>query len=280
MSTQQHVNRGRRPVSHRRKRKKRGVQLFIAYTLQAAIMSLGVMILLLLICGCLYIREHLSPPPFDDQGDISDYFEAPEGNVGDGANSTISAEPIIPVEPMPKTQATVVLDAGHGGIQAGCEFGGVLEKDVTLNVTLLLQEKLEDAGITIVMTRDGDQDVSLSERCDIANTAGADLFVSIHCNSYAEDTSIRGFEGYYYQSEESRLLAESILSAAEKCSSIKARNVKEENYYVLRETNIPAALLEIGYLSNANERANLQSEDYTSTIAQVIYDGILAALLQ
>lgn len=268
MNTLQQTSRNNRPAPHRRKRKKRGVRLFIAYTLQTVIVFLGLMILLLLICGCLYIKEHLSPLPYEEQCNIPDYVEIPEGAVTDDAESA------IPVGPTPPKSFTVALDAGHGGIQAGCEFDGILEKDITLSVTLLLKEKLEEAGITVVMTRSGDQDISLSERCDIANTSGADLFVSIHCNSYTEDTSIKGFEGYYYQSEKSRLLAESILGVAEKCSSIEVRNIKEDDYYVLRETDAPAVLLEIGYLSNKVERNNLQSDDYKSAIAQVICDGI------
>lgn len=268
MNTLQQVSRNNHRVSHQRKRKKRGIQLFIAYALQATLAALSLIILILLICGCLYIQEHWFPAPHENQGDVPDYLEAPDG-IADGS---------VPAGAIAKTQLTVVLDAGHGGTQAGCEFDGILEKDITLSVTLLLKEKLEESGGNVILTRDGDQDVGLDERCAIANTADADLFVSIHCNSYTDDTSIKGFEGYYYQDTEGKRLADLILCASENYPSIKTRSVKEEDYKVLRDTEMPAVLLEIGYLSNAAERADLQSSEYQNTLAQAIFDGIMAML--
>ena len=109
----------------------------------------------------------------------------------------------------------------------------------------MLKEKLEKSGVNAILTKDWDQDVSLDERCAIANTAEADLFVSIHCNSYTDDTSIKGFEGYYYQDTEGKRLADLILCASENYPSIKTRSVKEEDYKVLRDTEMPAVLLKL-----------------------------------
>ena len=78
MNTLQQVSRNNHRVSHQRKRKKRGIQLFIAYALQATLVALGLIILILLICGCLYIQEHLFSVSYVKQSDISDYFEAPD----------------------------------------------------------------------------------------------------------------------------------------------------------------------------------------------------------
>ena len=259
------------PTSYKRKHKKRGIRLFIAYALQVIIVLLCLLSLILIICGCLYIREHLvsALPSDDDQSYVTNGF----GEVaGIGTWDDQATAPTIP------RAVTVVLDAGHGGTQSGCEFDGVLEKDITLAVTLSLKEKLEESGINVVLTRADDQHVSLDERCAIANASNADLFVSIHCNSYTDDISIKGFEGYYYQDTDGKKLAELILSAAGNYPSIKTRNVKEENYQVLRETEVPAVLLEIGYLSNAAERADLQSSEYQNTLAQAIFEGISAML--
>lgn len=106
MSTQQHVNRGRRPVSHRRKRKKRGVQLFIAYTLQAAILFVLALIITLMVCGVLYIKEHLVKAPLqasehgsesDNLGDVSGSLEDPAGSRFNGIEPV---EPTIPSAPV------------------------------------------------------------------------------------------------------------------------------------------------------------------------------------
>lgn len=195
------------------------------------------------------------------------------------AGPAVSAAPTASPEPAGPRQVKVVLDAGHGGIDPGCEFNGVSEKSITLAIVLMLKEKLEASGISVALTRSGDQEVDLDERWMFANGSGADLFVSIHCNSYDDDT-VKGFEGYYYRDSEDKQLAELIFSAAQNYPSIRTRSVREENYRVLRNTVMPAALLEIGYLSNAEERANLQSGEYQNTIAQAVFDGITAMLSQ
>lgn len=259
-----------------KKRRKRGLRLFIAYALRTAVIVVTFLCISLMICGFLYIKEHLHKDADDSQYSISDQQEI-QSTSSIGNDTTSDNEAIIPIPPVVENNAVVVLDAGHGGIQPGCEFDGILEKDITLSVTLLLKAKLEDMGITVILTRDSDEDISLSERVEIANTANADCFVSIHCNSYTEDTQISGFEGYYYQSDEGKQLADYILEAANS-HSINTRNVKEENYQVLREAAIPAVLLEIGYLSNMEEQQNLLNQDYQDIISTTISEGIAAWL--
>lgn len=252
------------------RRKKSGGRLMIAYVLQGAIFFVLTLMIVLMVCGVLYIKEHLAHTPDSElSAGGADIFTD---------DDTFSGTPAIPVAPTIPGQMKVVLDAGHGGTEPGCEFMGVLEKDITLSVTLALKKKLEESGIDAVLTREVDQNVSLDKRCSIANAANADLFVSIHCNSYMDDSSINGFEGYYYQDEDSKRLADLILSAAENYPSIKTRNVKEENYKVLRDTKMPAVLLEIGYLSNKVERTNLQSSEYQNTLAQAIFEGIMSIM--
>ena len=206
------------------------------------------------------------------------------------ADVTPSAEPTEPFDEdhPPKTPLTarpidpkeikIILDAGHGGIDSGSAFNNVLEKDITLSVTLALKEKLEGIGIDVALTRTDDQGVSLDDRCVIANASGADLLVSIHCNSYTS-ASVKGFEGYYLNGDsDGKRLAELVLSAAKSDPRITTRNVKEDTFRVLRKTTMPAALFEIGYLSNETERAELQTGEYQAAIAQAIFDGIVALL--
>ena len=257
-----------------RRRRKRGFKLFVAYAMQAVIVLLALLLLTLVICGCLYIREHVSQPQSVTQDSSvnssdSEVYHHDKTSPDNSLGGTKAVEPTIPT--------VGVLDAGHGGVQAGCEFYGVLEKDITLPVTLLIAEKLESCGVSVVLTREEDTDVSLDKRCEIANAAGAALFVSIHCNSYTEDSTISGLEGYFHGSEECRKLAESILTAAD-ALSIRTRNVKDADYQVLRETTMPSALIEIGFMSNADECAALQAAEYQDTIAQAVTDGVMNML--
>ena len=188
-----------------------------------------------------------------------------------------SDTPVIPTATAAPEKTKVFLDAGHGGIDPGCIFEEVREKEITLAIVLALKEKLEAAGIQVVLARSGDQDVDLDERWMMANASGAELFVSIHCNSFPDDT-VKGFEGYYYQNRDSKKLAELIFSAAENYPSIRTRSIREEDYRVLRNTVMTSVLLEIGYLSNPAERADLQSTEYQDTLAQAIFEGITAML--
>ena len=114
----------------------------------------------------------------------------------------------------------------------------------------------------------------MPDRSEVANNAGANYFISIHCNSYEDDSSVKGFECYYYQSAESENLAEAITSEADS-RSISTQKVKEENYAVLRETAIPAVLIEVGFLTNAEERGKLLSPEYQELLAEAIANGIL-----
>ena len=253
-------------ASVKARRKKRGRRLMIAYALRGVIFLLLALMIVLMVCGALYIKEHLAPAP---DSELSD------GNIGDSSgDTTVTGGSIIPAAPSIPGQVRIVLDAGHGGDQPGCVINGATEKDITLSIVLLLQEKLESKGAAVVLTRSADYDVSLSDRSEIVNNAGANYFISIHCNSYEGDSSVKGFECYYYQSAVSENLAETITSEADN-RSISTRKVKEENYSVLCETAIPAVLIEVGFLTNAEERRKLLSPEYQELLAEAIASGVL-----
>lgn len=251
-------------TSIRTRHRKQGRKLMIAYALQSIIFFLVAFMIALMVCGVLYIKEHLASTP---------NRVLPGGDI-ETDDTALSGTSVIPTTPTIPGGVTVVLDAGHGGIQSGCEFDGVLEKDITLSIVLLLQEKLESNGATVILTRDADKDVSLSRRSEIANNAGANYFISIHCNSYEDDSSVKGFECYYYQSVNSKNLAEAITLSADN-HLISTRKTKEENYAVLRNTSIPAILIEVGFMSNAQERAQLMTLEYQELLAEAIADGLL-----
>ena len=131
-----------RQASVRARRKKRGKRLMVAYTLRGIIFLLLALMIVLMVCGVLYIREHLAHTPDS---------KLPDGNIGDSTgDTTVAGSSIIPAAPSIPGQVRIVLDAGHGGDQPGCVVNGATEKDITLSIVLLLQEKLESEGAAVV----------------------------------------------------------------------------------------------------------------------------------
>ena len=173
----------------------------------------------------------------------------------------------------------VVLDAGHGGKDGGTYHNDVLEKNINLAVTLYLEELLADKDMELVLTRDEDVFLSLQDRAYIANQVNADFFVSIHCNYYDGEQAVSGMECYYYPGSEDGLKCAQIISAKLKSEkSFKVRSPKADDLYVLENTDMPAILIEIGYISDAAERQKLTREDYQRLLATKISEGILASL--
>ena len=182
----------------------------------------------------------------------------------------------------------IVIDPGHGGNDAGA-IGptGVMEKSVTLNVALELEKLLQAEGANVIMTRSTDKTVSpkgaeasdieeLQVRCDVANDVKADIFISIHADSFTKPEA-KGTTAYYYsQSSDGKgqKLAESIRSAL--CEQIKtpSRGTKPCNFYVVRHCDMPATLIELAFISNPEEEQILNSAEGVLKAAQGILDGI------
>ena len=170
----------------------------------------------------------------------------------------------------------VVLDPGHGGDDPGAVVEEALEKDINLAVALLVREQLaEQEGVVVLMTREQDVYPSLTDRADFANREQADLFVSIHANSL-EDNSYAGiFTFYHPDKRSSRSFAEAIQAAVTAASGGLDRGVRSEDYAVLRETEMPAVLVETGFMTCPEELALLLDTDYQKLLAQGIAQGIL-----
>lgn len=168
---------------------------------------------------------------------------------------------------------TICIDPGHGGIQPGAAYGGRLEKDATLSISMRLRDKLEASGYRVIMTRETDIDVSLKRRCEISNGAGADAFVSIHLNSSTNPTA-HGAETWKWERAKGAL-AEAVQTALIAASGFKDRGVKSTTaFYVLRHTVAPALVVECGFLSNESERGRLFDEAMQDKIAAGIARGI------
>ncbi|MEA4988360.1 MAG: N-acetylmuramoyl-L-alanine amidase [Anaerovorax sp.] len=180
---------------------------------------------------------------------------------------------------------TVMIDAGHGGNDSGTTEAEIPEKELNLQVALQIQRSLEKKGVRVYMTRKKDHYVSLEERVAMAQKEKPDLFISIHQNSF-EDPSIRGMEVWYNEEktiggEESRNLAKKIEETISTDIEIVSRGVVEDHdLQVLRQTEMPAVLIEIGYVTNLEDRRLIFSEDYQQKVAEYIAEGVVACLLQ
>ncbi|MBR0261921.1 MAG: N-acetylmuramoyl-L-alanine amidase [Selenomonadaceae bacterium] len=182
----------------------------------------------------------------------------------------------------------IVIDPGHGGNDAGA-IGptGVMEKSVTLKVGLELKRLLEAEGATVIMTRETDTTVSskgakasdieeLGARCDVANRNGADIFISIHADSFTRPEA-RGTTGYYYSKSTSgrgQKLADCIRRNLVEQLGTPSRGTQPCNFYVVKNTDMPATLIELGFISNKDEEKLLDSKEGVQKAAQGILDGI------
>ena len=168
---------------------------------------------------------------------------------------------------------TVVIDPGHGGHDRGGIPGQrVAEKEVTLDVAQRLKKVLAANGYRVVMTRDSDVFVPLGTRVAIANSSSNAIFVSIHFNA-AKRSGAGGIETYFYN-RESLPLASAIHYFVAGGAPSSNRNVRRRGYYVLRKTNIPAVLVECGFLTNPTEAAYAQTASYRQKLAEEIAAGV------
>ena len=186
----------------------------------------------------------------------------------------------------------VYLDAGHGGYDPGASYFGISEKSLTLAIQSRVKAKLESEGYQVVTTRTSDTYVDLTNRSRAANASESDIFGSIHINA-SGSSAAQGIETYYYQpyaeypsrinatyhANPTRLsmsdtLANAIQSSLINATGAQNQGVKRQTFAVLRETTAPAVLLELGFLSNPQEAARLNTSAYQETLANAIVAGI------
>ena len=137
----------------------------------------------------------------------------------------------------------------------------------------LLKEECERQGFSVLLTRENDVFIELQQRCQIANKANASIFVSIHCNS-AESSTASGTEVFYAYGDKSSLLASKVYSKMIDAVPLNGRGVKTENHVVTKNTNMPAILCELAFISNSSDRNKLISAEYQAKWAKAICKGI------
>jgi N-acetylmuramoyl-L-alanine amidase len=201
--------------------------------------------------------------------------------------NSVQSPPITPIpNAMPGIRGkTIVIDPGHGGSDSGAVGAkGVMEKNITLAISKYLQGLLTDAGAKVIMTRTSDIDVArpsaeaveeLQARVDVANRARADLFLSIHMDSFSSSDA-KGTSTYYYAkgTPASQRLADLVRSGIIEQLGTEDRGTKTCNFYVVKHTTMPAALAEVAFVSNPVESQLLNTTDGVKKAAQGIYNGI------
>ncbi len=175
-------------------------------------------------------------------------------------------------KPTGKGVRKVVIDAGHGGTDYGAIRDNINEKDITLDVAKQVRDKLVKKGYVVQMTRDGDDYVSLQDRVAISENFMPDIFISIHVNS-STGTEASGIETHYYH-QESILLAQTLHASLASAINTKNRGLFKSKFYVINHTTVPAILMEIGFISNSAERAELSGSARRKATAKAIVEGV------
>lgn len=203
------------------------------------------------------------------------------GNAGIARNGNLVGSiaggtgPIL--VPRAPSETVIVLDAGHGGSDPGAVRGDVQEKEVTLQIIAKLKKVLEGKGARIVLTRGDDTFISLEERVRITNAVTPNLFLSVHINSLESTSNIYGIETYF-QTDQSRPLADRVHASLVSGLGAPDRSVRKARFYVINHTPIPAILAEVGYITNKQERDRLISSDYQQKVASALARGVMLYL--
>jgi len=194
----------------------------------------------------------------------------------------------------PLSGRVIVLDPGHGGIDGGTNTEGILEKDINLEVALVLRKLLEKNGVNVIMTRttdialDGLNNDSSSRhkrdllaRANIINKASPDNFISIHVNADRRSSKVRGPMVFYYRkSEESKKLAEVLQKSIEDAyrnfgQKIPSRRpLANSSLFLLCNTRVPGVIIEMGFLSSPDDKNLLVSKEFQRAIAEAIVQGL------
>ena len=191
-------------------------------------------------------------------------------------------KPLLAIQQVPMTPVRrVVIDPGHGGHDPGAVRDGVREKELNLRLATRVADLLKEAGFTVILTRDGDQFVSLDDRADRVRQENGDIFLSFHQNA-SSNPAASGVEVFF--APETRYAKASMHLAHVIQLGIIGRNgglgtpmdrgIKRAGFRVLRKADCPAILLECGFISNVHDREKLVKEEYLNALAETIATGV------
>jgi len=194
------------------------------------------------------------------------------------------------MQSLPLSGKIIVLDPGHGGPDPGAVQGEAIEKDISLSVSIMLRDYLQQQGALVLMTRETDIDLAdedlkgysrrkvqdLKRRVDLINHSEADFFASIHLNAIPSPKwkgAQTFYSGHYKESKRGAKFIQEELRRNLENTNREAKT--SESIYLLKKSEIPGVLVEIGFLSNPTEREMLRQEDYQEQVAASIYQGIM-----
>lgn len=194
---------------------------------------------------------------------------------------------------MPLANKVIVIDPGHGGPDGGAQNNDIKEKSITLKTAFYLRDYLQQAGAIVYLTRETDIDLApedmrglskrkaydIRKRVSVINDSNADLYISIHLNSLS-DSRWKGAQTFYFPNEENEKLARAIQERMKKISDTHRNALPTHHIYILKNAKPTGALVEIGFLSNPEERQKLIQEDYQREMAAGIYQGIVEYMME
>ncbi len=172
----------------------------------------------------------------------------------------------------------ICLDAGHGGLDSGAVNGKKYEKSYALSIAIKIADKLEALGHQVVMTRENDKALTLQQRCDIANKNNCKVFVSVHLNA-STNKNASGIETFMWKKTDKNLATNIQNSFVTLFPDEKNRGVKTAQYYVLKNTKMQSALVEVGFLSHDETAKKFDSYSYQNRLAEAITNGILRTIV-
>ncbi|KMY46061.1 N-acetylmuramoyl-L-alanine amidase [Bacillus sp. FJAT-27916] len=196
---------------------------------------------------------------------------------------------------LPLAGKVIIIDPGHGGIDGGAAFKGVIEKNITLPISMKLRDYLQEQGALVLMTREEDIDLAdekagtvrerkrtdLINRTNFINESEADMFISVHANAFPQSKS-KGAQTFYSPKfKENKRAAKLIQAELIRTLNNSTRHAKPlENVYLVKYAKKPGVLVEVGFLSNDQERKDLQNKVYQDDIALSIYTGVIRYFLK
>lgn len=221
------------------------------------------------------------------QGDSFSFVEAVDDwykiDLGDGSTGYVanwvvdlsaSTEEAAPTASITNiSEATIVIDAGHGGTDSGALANTFYEKEVTLETAQILADRLRQAGANVIMTRSSDVFVGLEDRAYISNSSNADAFISLHYDSTEKRNEVSGTTTYYYHDEE-KPLADLVNQYLTQYGALPNNGVRFGDYLVIRENYQPGILLELGYLNNDHDQQVVNTTAYQTQVADAIYQAL------
>lgn len=187
----------------------------------------------------------------------------------------------------PALQYTIVIDAGHGGIDGGAVGKITNERDINLEYAETLKDVCQNLGMRVVMTRTDENGLyspfaankkrsDMKKRKEIIEKSDADLVVSVHMNAFPSSAS-RGAQVFYgIENERGQVLAEKVQDSLHNSISYAKATAKKGDFYILNCTSLPGVLVEFGFLSNLEEEKLLVTESYRKSMCQSVAFGILS----